>query len=150
MAAGALAEVVPVMMLSLVRAVPAVLYVRLIGRRRAGVAGLMRATTLTFVIVATQIGMASGQISPATGASVLAAGLAPAALFPAAALKLLSPASSPAPTAKPRRHRPITSPFPAAVETACRHLPWSGFEDSPHMPTAAKGGLSRTGRPGLG
>jgi hypothetical protein len=37
--------------------------VRLIGKRAAAAAGLMQATTLTFVIVATQIGTASGQIS---------------------------------------------------------------------------------------
>jgi D-serine dehydratase len=73
-----------------VRGVPAFLYPRRFGRRRAGVAGLMQATTLTFVIVATQIGTAAGQISQTTGAALLAAGLLSAALFPAAALKLLS------------------------------------------------------------
>ena len=55
----------------------------------------MQATTLTFVIVATQIGVVSGQISSATGASLLAAGLLSAALFPAAALKLLSAGARP-------------------------------------------------------
>ncbi len=87
----AIAEI-PLFLVALlvVRAVPALLYVRLIGKRRAGVAGLMQATTLTFVIVATQIGVASGQISPTTGASLLAAGLLSAALFPAIALKLLT------------------------------------------------------------
>jgi len=73
-----------------VRGVPALLYARRFGKRRAGVAGLMQATSLTFVIVATQIGTASGQISQTTGAALLAAGLLSAALFPAAALKLLS------------------------------------------------------------
>ena len=49
----------------------------------------MQAATLTFVIVASQIGTASGQISRTTGAALLAAGLLSAALFPALAVKLL-------------------------------------------------------------
>ncbi len=56
-------------------------------------AGLMQATTLTFVIVAAQIGLASGQVSQATGAALLAAALLSATIFPAAAVKLLSPVS---------------------------------------------------------
>jgi hypothetical protein len=50
----------------------------------------MQATSLTFVIVAAQIGTTSGQISQTTAATLLAAGLLSAALFPAAALKLLT------------------------------------------------------------
>jgi hypothetical protein len=50
----------------------------------------MQATSLTFVIVAAQIGTASGQITQTTGAALLAAGLLSAALFPATALKMLS------------------------------------------------------------
>ena len=94
---AALAEV-PLFLLALlvVRAVPALLYARLIGRRKAAAAGLMQAATLTFVIVATQIGTASGQISQTTGAALLAAGLLSAAIFPAAAVKVLSPKGSPA------------------------------------------------------
>lgn len=45
--------------------------------------------TLTFVIVASQIGTASGQVSRTTGAALLAAGLLSAAIFPALAVKLL-------------------------------------------------------------
>ena len=78
--------------LLLVRGLPALLYTRLVGIRRAEVAGLMQATTLTFVIVATQIGLASGKLTPTTSASLLAAGLLSAALFPGAALRLLASA----------------------------------------------------------
>ena len=87
---AALAEV-PLFLLALlvVRGVPALAYARLIGKRRASSAGLMQAATLTFVIVASQIGTASGQISRTTGAALLAAGLLSAALFPALAVKLL-------------------------------------------------------------
>jgi Kef-type K+ transport system membrane component KefB len=82
--------------LLLVRGLPALLYVRFLGTRRAEVAGLLQATTLTFVIVATQIGLAAGQLTSTTAASLLAAGLLSAALFPASALRLM-PGKLPAP-----------------------------------------------------
>jgi Kef-type K+ transport system membrane component KefB len=82
--------------LLLVRGLPAVLYRRRTGTRRAKAAGLLQATTLTFVIVATQIGQATGKISPTSAASLLAAGLLSAALFPAGALRLLSRGAEPA------------------------------------------------------
>ena len=87
---------VPLFLLALlvVRGLPALAYARLIGKRRAAGAGLMQATTLTFVIVATQIGLASGQVSQATGAALLAAALLSATIFPAVAVKLLSAVSS--------------------------------------------------------
>jgi Kef-type K+ transport system membrane component KefB len=88
---GAIA-VVPLFLaaLLLVRGVPALMYRRLVGTRRARAAGLLQATTLTFVIVATQIGIATGKTTPTAAASLLAAGLLSAALFPGAALRLLS------------------------------------------------------------
>jgi Kef-type K+ transport system membrane component KefB len=75
--------------LLLVRGLPALLYVRSIGRRRAEAAGLLQAVTLTFVIVATQIGIADGQITPTAAASLLAAGLLSTVLFPAGAKRFL-------------------------------------------------------------
>ena len=88
----AIAEV-PLFLLALllVRGLPALLYTRHVGHRRAAVASLMQATTLTFVIVASRIGLAAGQITPTESASLLAAGLLSAALFPSAALRLLVP-----------------------------------------------------------
>jgi Kef-type K+ transport system membrane component KefB len=88
---------VPLFLLALlvVRGLPAVLYTRLTGRRRAA-AGLMQATTLTFVIVATQVGLATGHISTTTSASLLAVGLLSATLFPPAAMRLLARAGQPA------------------------------------------------------
>lgn len=109
---AALVEV-PLFLLALlvVRGVPAVAYVRLIGRRQAASAGLMQATTLTFVIVATQIGTASGQISRTTGAALLAAALLSTTLFPPLAVKLLpaseSTASEPPSASSP--HLTLTS-----------------------------------------
>jgi len=87
---AALAEV-PLFLLALlvVRGLPALAYIHLIGRRLVPVAGLMQATTLTFVIVASQVGLATGHISTTTSASLLAAGLLSAAVFPGAAMRLL-------------------------------------------------------------
>jgi hypothetical protein len=62
------------------------------------------------VIVATQIGTAAGQISQTTGAALLAAGLLSAALFPGAALKLLS-AGAPGGKAVPARSGGVTAPI---------------------------------------
>jgi Kef-type K+ transport system membrane component KefB len=75
--------------LLLVRGLPALLYVRYVGRRLAEAAGLLQATTLTFVIVATQIGLTTRKITPTAAASLLAAGLLSAVLFPAGAKRLM-------------------------------------------------------------
>ena len=81
--------------LLLVRGLPALLYRRFAGTRRAEAAGLLQATTLTFVIVATQIGLLTGKITPTASASLLAAGLLSAALFPVGARRLLSRGAEP-------------------------------------------------------
>jgi Kef-type K+ transport system membrane component KefB len=93
---AALAEV-PLFLaaLLLVRGLPALLYVRFAGRRRALAAGLLQATTLTFVIVAAQIGLADGKITPTAAASLLTSGLLSAILFPAVAQRLLPRAATP-------------------------------------------------------
>jgi Kef-type K+ transport system membrane component KefB len=70
--------------------VPALLYVRAVGRRRAATGVLLQATTLTFVIVATEIGLETGKLTQATAAALVAAGLLSAALFPAAGARLLA------------------------------------------------------------
>ena len=105
---SALVEV-PVFLLALlvVRGLPAVAFVRMFGRRRAVVAGLMEATSLTFVIVATEIGVAARLISTVTSASLLAAGLLSAAIFPTVALRLL---------AQPQPQTDPAKPLPAAPQ----------------------------------
>jgi Kef-type K+ transport system membrane component KefB len=89
---AALAEV-PLFLVALlvVRGVPALFYVRAMGRRRAAAGGLLQATTLTFVIVATEIGLETGKLTPTAAAALVAAGLLSAALFPAGAARLLAP-----------------------------------------------------------
>ncbi len=75
--------------LLLVRGVPALLYRSLVGSRRSVVAGLLQATSLTFIVAATQIGMQLGLIAKATGAALIGAGLLSVLIFPLLALTLL-------------------------------------------------------------
>ncbi len=88
---AALAEV-PLFLIALlvVRGLPALLYTRATGARHAVAAGLLQATTLTFVIVATEIGRAAGKLTPTVAAALVAAGLLSAALFPGGAEPLLA------------------------------------------------------------
>jgi len=84
--------------LLLVRGVPALLYRPLVGSRRSVVAGLLQATSLTFIVAASQIGMELGLIAKATGAALIGAGLLSVLIFPLLALTLLrrtKPASLP-------------------------------------------------------
>jgi Kef-type K+ transport system membrane component KefB len=108
---------VPLLLFALlvVRGAPALLYVRAVGRRRAAAGGLLQATTLTFVIVATRIGAEEGKLTPATSAALIAAGLLSAALFPAASSRLLAPGRrgerpAPAPDAREGVPRPREAP----------------------------------------
>ncbi len=52
-------------------------------------AGLLQATSLPFIVAATQIGIALGTVTPATAAAFVAAGLLSALVFPTTALSLL-------------------------------------------------------------
>ena len=75
--------------LLLVRGVPALLYRPLVGSRRSVVAGLLQATSLSFIVAASQIGLELGLITKATGAALIAAGLLSVLIFPIIALALL-------------------------------------------------------------
>lgn len=75
--------------LLLVRGVPALFYRPLVGSRRSVVAGLLQATSLSFIVAASQIGLELGLITKATGAALIAAGLLSVLLFPIIALTLL-------------------------------------------------------------
>jgi len=109
----ALAEV-PLFLLALlvVRGLPALLYKRVTDTRHAAAAGLLQATTLTFVIVATAIGSETGKLSSTTAAALVAAGLLSAALFPAAAEPLLTRAARTSPA------RPVSSVGPVSGAVA--------------------------------
>jgi len=75
--------------LLLVRGLPALLYRPLVGSRRSVVAGLLQATSLTFIVAASQIGLELGLITKATSAALIAAGLLSVLIFPLIALTLL-------------------------------------------------------------
>jgi Kef-type K+ transport system membrane component KefB len=82
---------VPLFLLALliVRGVPAVLYVRLVGRSKALIAGVLQATSLPFIVAATQIGVQIGVVTKASAAGLIAAGLLSVVIFPALGLSLL-------------------------------------------------------------
>jgi Kef-type K+ transport system membrane component KefB len=88
--AGALARV-PVFLIALlaVRGLPAVLYRGEIGVRRSTVAGLLQATSLPFIVAATQIGLELGTIDAETAAALVGAGVLSVLVFPLGALTLL-------------------------------------------------------------
>lgn len=72
-----------------VRGLPALLYHATIGSRRTGVAALLQATSLPFIVAAAQIGMELGTISEATGSALIGAGILSVLLFPLLALTVL-------------------------------------------------------------
>ncbi len=93
---------VPIFLAALlfVRGVPALMYRPLVGSRRSVVAGLLQATSLSFIVAASQIGLELGLITKATGAALIAAGLLSVLIFPLIALTILrrtNEVSTPAP-----------------------------------------------------
>lgn len=76
-------------MLVVARGVPAIAYQRLVGQRGVVVAGLLQATSLPFIVTASQIGVAIDALEPSTAAAFVAAGLVSALVFPATALTQL-------------------------------------------------------------
>ena len=82
---------VPIFLVALlfVRGVPALFYRPLVGNRRTIVAGLLQATSLSFIVAATQIGLALGLLTRATASALIAAGLLSVLIFPLVALTIL-------------------------------------------------------------
>ncbi|MFI7065746.1 cation:proton antiporter [Kribbella sp. NPDC050124] len=75
--------------LLVVRGVPALLSIRTLGTRSSVAVALLQATSLPFIVTATQIGVETGLMAPVTGAALVCAGLLSVLLFPAVALLLL-------------------------------------------------------------
>jgi len=82
---------VPLFLLAiyLARGLPAIVYVRLLGRSRSVIAGVLQATSLTVIVAATQIGLQLGVVSQASAAGLVAAGLLSVVISPALGLVLL-------------------------------------------------------------
>ena len=81
-----------VIALLVVRGLPALVYRRFVPRREALSAGLLQATSLSFIVAATQIGVEIGKLDPAAAAGLVTAGVISVLLFPALALRFLRPA----------------------------------------------------------
>jgi Kef-type K+ transport system membrane component KefB len=103
---GALVRVpVFLALLLVVRGTPALLIARKIGVRAASAVGLLQATSLPFLVTATQLGVALGKLSPVTAAAIVCAGLLSVLVFPPTALALLRGAQSPSePSGRAERH----------------------------------------------
>ena len=91
---------VPVLAVALlvVRALPALLLARRYDGRSVAAAGLLQATSLPFLVTASQIGVATGTMSGTTAAALVCAGLLSVVAYPALALGLLRNAAEPAET----------------------------------------------------
>lgn len=83
---------------------PVLLGLRTNGPRSTLALGLLQATSLPFIVTATQIGVILGNITPVTAAALVCAGLLSVLIFPLLALSLL------------RRDQP--APAGTAAETA--------------------------------
>ncbi|MGZ3615708.1 MAG: cation:proton antiporter [Ktedonobacteraceae bacterium] len=75
--------------LLLVRGVPTILYRRSLDTRHTVIAGLLQATSLTFIVAASQIGVQFHLISSAISAALVASGLLSVIIYPLIALTLL-------------------------------------------------------------
>ncbi len=84
-------ELVPLFLIALllVRGVPAMLYRLRLSTRHTVISGFLQATSLTFIVAATQIGVQLHLISSATSAALVAAGLLSVIIYPLIALILL-------------------------------------------------------------
>jgi len=82
---------VPLFLLAiyLARGLPALVYVRLLGRSKSVIAGVLQATSLPFIVAATQIGLQLGVVSRASAAGLVAAGLLSLVISPTLGLVLL-------------------------------------------------------------
>jgi Kef-type K+ transport system membrane component KefB len=82
---------VPLFLLALlvVRGLPALAYRHLVGPSKAVIAGVLQATSLPFIVAATQIGVQLDVVTEASAAALVAAGLLSVIVFPALGLVLL-------------------------------------------------------------
>jgi len=101
---------VPVFLVALllVRGLPALLYVRVVGRTHAIAAGFMQATSLTFIVVATVIGVQTGHQRTSTAAALVVAGLLSVVIYPPVALRMLMSPGRP--------DRPVSPALPAELD----------------------------------
>jgi len=95
--------------LTLVRGLPALLYRSTLDNRRTVVAGLLQATSLPFIVAATQIGKDLGLITASSAAALVAAGLLSVIIFPLTGLILLRRGEQGGQEGAPTRAAPVLS-----------------------------------------
>jgi Kef-type K+ transport system membrane component KefB len=102
---------VPVFLLALlaVRGLPALLGLRANGPRSTLALALLQATSLPFIVTATQIGVTLGKITPITAAALVCAGLLSVLIFPLCALSTLR-RDTPPPAAAEAEAQPVPEP----------------------------------------
>jgi Kef-type K+ transport system membrane component KefB len=107
---------VPLFLLALlaVRGLPSLFGLRANGTRPTMAVGLLQATSLPFIVTATQIGVALGKLSSVTAAALVCAGLLSVLIFPLLALGLLR-RDEPGPAALPDVTVSVAEPHAAAV-----------------------------------
>jgi Kef-type K+ transport system membrane component KefB len=107
---------VPVFLVVLlaVRGIPALLYVPLLGRKRAMAAAFLQATSLTFIVVAADIGVQTHHLQASTAAALVVAGLCSVIIYPWIAIRLLAQ-EAPSATATGAEAAPPTSPAGLAL-----------------------------------
>jgi Kef-type K+ transport system membrane component KefB len=115
-ASASTVALVPLFLLAIyvARGLPALVYVRLLGRSQSLIAGVLQSTSLTFIVAATHIGLGIGVVSPASAAGLIAAGLLSVTISPMLSLVLL------------RRRRPRAA---ARREPPSRAMPVITAED---------------------
>jgi Kef-type K+ transport system membrane component KefB len=120
-ASGSTVARVPLFLLAifLVRGLPAFVYVRLLGRSRSVIAGVLQATSLPFIVAATQIGLQLGVVSRASAAGLVAAGLLSVVISPALGLVLLR-REEPRAAGRPETPSPVLPVLAAEDRALCR------------------------------
>lgn len=121
LAGGSVAALVPLFLAALliVRGAPALLARdRLDGRREVAATGLLQATSLPFIVAATQIGVEIGAVGSGTASALVAAGLVSVLCFPLLALTLLSPQPEESSCPSPPSSRTSSTSRPTRPPTA--------------------------------
>ena len=91
-------------LLLLARGLPALVFRGDMSKGQVVAAGLMQATSLSFIVVATEIGVTIGELRPINAASLVAAGMLSVLIFPALSLAILrreARGTEPAPVPEP-------------------------------------------------
>ena len=112
---------VPLFLLAiyLARGLPALVYVRLLGRSRSVIAGVLQSTSLPFIVAATQIGLQLGVVNRASAAGLVAAGLMSVVISPTLGLVLLR-RQQPAAVGRGELPSPVMPVLTAEDRTLCR------------------------------